>query len=78
VKTTISVSDDLFQAVERLARRTGKSRNQLFNEAVREYFARHATAEMTQAMDRVCAQLEPGPDKFTAATARRTLERVGW
>jgi len=34
MKTTISIPDDVFQAAERLARRTKKSRSQLFNDAV--------------------------------------------
>jgi predicted transcriptional regulator len=78
VKATISVSDDVFEAIERLARRTNKSRSQLFSDAVREYVARHAADEITEAMDRVCAEVEPGPDKFAAEAAKRTLERVVW
>ena len=78
MKTTISVSDDVFEAIERLARRTKKSRNQLFSDAVREYVARHAADEITEAIDRVCAELNPRPDKFAAEAARRTLERVVW
>jgi len=78
VKTTISVSDDVFAAIERLARHTKKSRSQLFGDAVREYVARHAAAEVTEAMDRACAELEPGRDKFAAEAARRTLEGVVW
>ncbi len=78
MKTAISIPDDVFQVAEQLARRTKKSRSQLFSDAVREYVARHAADEITEAMDRVCAELEPGTDKFTAAAARRTLQRVTW
>ena len=78
MKATISVSDDVFEAIERLARRTKKSRTQLFSDAVREYVARHAADEITGAIDRVYAELETGADKFAAEAARRTLERVVW
>ena len=78
MKTTISVSDDVFEAIERLARRTKKSRSHLISDAVREYLARHAADEITEAMDRVCAELEAGPDKFATESAKRTLERVVW
>ena len=78
MKTTISVSGDVFEAIERLARRTRKSRSQLFSDAVREHVARHAADEITDTIDGVCAEREPGPDKFAAEAARRTLERVVW
>jgi predicted transcriptional regulator len=78
VKATICVSDDVFEAIERLARRTKKSRTQLFSAAVREYGARHAAGEITGASDRVYAELETGPDKFAAEAATRTLERLVW
>ncbi len=42
MKTAISIPDDVFKVAERLARRTKKSRSQLFSDAVREYVARHA------------------------------------
>jgi metal-responsive CopG/Arc/MetJ family transcriptional regulator len=78
MKTAISIADDVFEVAEQFARRTKKSRSQLFSDAVREYVARHAGEEITEAMDRVCAELDPGPDEFAAEAARRTLERVAW
>jgi metal-responsive CopG/Arc/MetJ family transcriptional regulator len=63
---------------ERLARRTKKSRSQLFSEAVREYVARHAPDEVTDAMNRVCADLGDSRDEFVSAASRRILERVEW
>jgi metal-responsive CopG/Arc/MetJ family transcriptional regulator len=57
MKTAVSIPDDAFQGAERLARRTKKSRSQLFSDAVKEYVARHAPEDVTDAMDRVCAEL---------------------
>lgn len=81
MKTAISIPDDVFQVAERLARRTKKSRSQLFSDAVREYVARHAPDEVTEAMNQVCAQLgsKSGKDEgFVSAAARRVLERTEW
>ncbi len=61
-----------------MARRTQKSRSQLFSDAVREYMARHAADEITVAMDRVCAELGDPLDDFVARAASRLLERVEW
>jgi len=78
MKTAISIPDDIFKVAERLARRTNKSRSQLFSDAVREYVARHASDDITDAMDRVCAEVDPQPDKFTASASSRILKRAEW
>jgi metal-responsive CopG/Arc/MetJ family transcriptional regulator len=78
MKTAISIPDDVFQGAERLARRTKKSRSQLFSDAVREYVARHAPDDVTEAMDRVCAELEGPADRFVSTAASRLLERSEW
>jgi metal-responsive CopG/Arc/MetJ family transcriptional regulator len=78
MKTAVSIPDDVFAGAERLARRTKKSRSQLFSDAVKEYVARHAAEEVTEAMDRVCAGLEGSVDEFTSTAGRRILERTEW
>ena len=78
MKTAISIPDDVFKGAERLARRTKKSRSQLFSDAVREYVARHAPDEVTEAMNRVCDEVGDTRDPFVSAAARRILERVEW
>jgi metal-responsive CopG/Arc/MetJ family transcriptional regulator len=78
MKTAVSIPDDIFKGAERLARRTKKSRSRLYGDAVKEYLARHAPDEITEAMNRVCAELDEPTDKFVAAAARRILERTEW
>jgi antitoxin MazE6 len=78
MKTAVSIPDDVFKGAERLARRTKKSRSQLFSDALKEYVARHAPDDVTDAMDRVCAQLGNPADKFVASATRRILKRSEW
>jgi metal-responsive CopG/Arc/MetJ family transcriptional regulator len=78
MKTAVSIPDEVFDGAERLARRTKKSRSQLFSDAVREYVARHAPEYVTEAMDRVCAELGQPPDEFVSSAAQHTLERSEW
>ncbi|MDS4020575.1 MAG: hypothetical protein RKR03_08705 [Candidatus Competibacter sp.] len=79
MKTAISLPDKLFLAAERQAKRTRKSRSQLYAEALAEYLARHAPDEVTEAMDRVVERLdETRPDPLLAAAARRVFERAEW
>ena len=78
MKTTVSIPDDVFERAELLARRTKKSRSQLFSDAVTEYLARQAPEKVTDAMDRVCRELGRPKDKFVSSAARRVLERSEW
>ena len=79
MKTAVSIPDDVFQRAERLARRTRKSRSQLFSDAVREYVARHASDDVTEAMDRVCADLDQkAADGFVSTASRHVLEKSEW
>ena len=78
MKTAISIPDDVYQYAERLARRTKKSRSRLYGDALKEYLARHAPDEVTEAMNRACAELGETPDPFVSSAARRILERSDW
>ncbi len=78
MKTAISIPDEVFEAAERLAQRTRKSRSRIFSEALEEYVARHAPDHVTEAMDRLCAELGVQEDRFVAGASRRILTRSEW
>lgn len=79
MKTAISLPDDVFHAAERHAKRQGKSRSQLYSDALAEYLTRHAPDEVTEAMNGVLDRLgEPSSEPFVAVAARRVLERTEW
>ncbi len=78
MKTAISIPDLVFAKAERLARRTRKSRSRLYSDALEEYVARHGREEVTEAMNRVCAELGDSKDPFVETAARRVLERIEW
>ena len=79
MKTAVSLPDELFQAAERHARRSRKSRSRLYADAIAEYLDRHAPDEVTVAMDRVVDRLgDTAPDEFASRAARCTLERSEW
>jgi metal-responsive CopG/Arc/MetJ family transcriptional regulator len=78
MKTAVSIPDDLFEGAERLARRTKKSRSRLFRDALKEYLARHAPDQVTEAMDNALAELGATDDSFVSTSAQRILERSEW
>ena len=78
MKTAVSIPDEVFEKVERLARRGRRSRSEVYSAALREYVARHAPDEVTEAMNRVCDEADPDPDEFVRAAGRQLLERTEW
>ena len=79
MKTAVSLPDDLFAQVDRLARRSRRSRSEVYRAALREYVARHAPDEVTARLDAVVAEAgEPEADEFTGRAARRTLDSTEW
>ena len=79
MKTAISVPDDLFAKVDRLAKRSRRSRSEVYSAALREYVARHAPDEVTVGLDAVLAELgQPDAGDLTNTAARRTLESSEW
>lgn len=78
MKTAISLPDAIFRAAERQARRSQKSRSQLYADALAEYLSRHAPDEVTAAMNRVVDQLDQPRDPFIFAAAHSVLERSEW
>jgi predicted transcriptional regulator len=78
MKTAVSIPNDVFEKAERLARRMKRSRSQLFSNAVEEYVDRHAPDRVTEAMDKVCAEIGTEPNPFVSAASRRVLENSEW
>jgi metal-responsive CopG/Arc/MetJ family transcriptional regulator len=79
MKTAVSVPDHVYREAERHAKRTRKSRSQLYAEALAEYLARHAPDEVTDAMNAVVDRLgDDARDPVLGYAAHRTLARVEW
>ncbi len=78
MKTAISIPDDVFDEAERLAAELQTSRSQLYSRALLEFVARHAPDRVTEAMNRVIAEVGPEIDEFSQRAADRVLERVEW
>ncbi len=80
MKTAISVPDDVFERAERLARRAGRSRSELYSAALREYVARHEPDDVTAMLDRVVAEIGDSAEeaRFVEPTGRSVLAASEW
>lgn len=64
-----------------MARKTGMSRSQLYQQALGEYLLRRDTEALTRAMDDALADIadiEEQADPWLAQAARSTLRRSEW
>lgn len=80
MKTAVSIPDPLFEAADQLARRLGKSRSQLFAEALRAYLERHSDEAITRQINEI-VDADPDatrPDPGLAALQLETLRKVEW
>jgi metal-responsive CopG/Arc/MetJ family transcriptional regulator len=78
MKTAISLPDDVFKEAENYARRSRKSRSQLYAEALSEYLARHAPDEVTERMNSVCDRIGTEQESFISEAARRIMAKESW
>ncbi len=80
MKTAISLPDELFAKVERLVQAAGRSRSEVYADALRDYVARHAPDEVTASLNRVLEDSieSPAPSEFVTAAARRVLAATQW
>lgn len=79
MKVAVSIPDPIFEEAERLVRRLGTSRSEVYARALDAFAAAHAPDRVTEALDAAVEAVgEDGPDGFTRAAARRTLERSEW
>ena len=78
MKTAVSIPDQLFRRAEVLARRLGKSRSQVYREALADYVARREPAAVTDSLDELVEQLGSDSDEWATEAARRALERSEW
>jgi metal-responsive CopG/Arc/MetJ family transcriptional regulator len=78
MKTAISLPDDLFAAVDALARRFGVPRSRLVAEALAEYVAKHKGSRVTEQLDAVYSVEHSKLDEPMRRAGRRTVKRNDW
>jgi len=78
MKTAVSIPDDLFQRADELAQRLGKSRSQVYREALADYIWRREPDSVVAALNACADELASGRDPWTAAAASRALQRNEW
>ena len=80
MKTAVSLPDPLFEEADRLARQLGKSRSQLYADALRQYLERYRDEDITRRLNEIydaepeLAELDP----VLAAMQFMSLPKEEW
>jgi len=74
MKSAISITDPLFRAAERAAKRQKVSRSRLYAQALLEYFKRRQSKEITKALNKVYST---EPSELDPVLARLQSEAIG-
>jgi metal-responsive CopG/Arc/MetJ family transcriptional regulator len=79
VRTVISIPDDVFRAAERVAKRLGISRSELYTRALRRLLRSLEDDAIRDSYDRAYADAEtPTEARFRRTTAKRGLVSIEW
>lgn len=78
MKTAISIPDPIFRAAERVAKRKGMSRSELYARAVEALVRAEDEREITAQLDRLYAREPSGLDATLAGLPARAVEPEEW
>ncbi|MGI8411100.1 MAG: hypothetical protein ACR2QA_01090 [Solirubrobacteraceae bacterium] len=78
MKTAVSIPDPLFARADALAQRLGKTRSQVYQEALADYVARREPHAVTTALDDLVQELRPQIDPWLSAAASLALRGSEW
>lgn len=78
MKTAISVRDNLFQRVEKYAKKKNISRSQLFSEAAEEYLNKRENDDIKANLNEVYAEEDSSVDPVLFKMALMSLPKEEW
>ncbi len=78
MKIAVSIPDEVFEEAENLARHLKISRSELYSKALAEFVSHHSPDAVTDAFNRVCAELQEEPDPAFQRAGRKILENSEW
>lgn len=78
MKTAISIPDKEFESAEKLARRLGKSRSQLYTQALRSYLEMHDDELVQAALDKVYKETPSSIDPQLRSMQANSIDRSRW
>lgn len=78
MKVAVSIPNRVFDEAEQLARRLGKSRSELYADAIADYLEEHRAETITEQLNAVYASEPAEIDPVLTTLQEATLDPEGW
>lgn len=78
MKTAVSLPDETYESAEKLAKRLGKSRSELYALALNDYLSRNNDQLVRESLDRVYSQADSRLDPGLGAMQMKSLPKDAW
>lgn len=78
MKTAISIPDNVYNSAEKLANRLGKSRSQLYTQAISSYVAKHRKEAVTEKLNEVYSKENSALDEGLSKMQHKSLFKEEW
>lgn len=78
MKTAISIPDNVFESAERLARHLGKSRSELYTQAITNYLEKSDDRVVKELLDKAYLHNDSQLDSSISDLQARSITREKW
>ena len=78
MKTAVSIPDNVYASAEKLARRLGKSRSQLYAQALNNYLSKYQKEVITTKLNEIYLDNDSGIDPLLISLQARSLPKEDW
>jgi metal-responsive CopG/Arc/MetJ family transcriptional regulator len=78
MKTAVSIPDNVYASAEKLARRLGKSRSQLYAQALNNYLSKYQKEGITTKLNEIYLDNDSGIDPLLISLQARSLPKEDW
>ncbi len=78
MKTAISIPDNVYESADKLANRLGKSRSQLYTQAINSFIAKHQREGITEKLNKVYTTEPSNLDETLSKLQFSSLPKEEW
>ena len=78
MKTAISIPDNIFESAEKLAQHLGKSRSELYTQAINNYLEKNNESLVKELLDKIYINTDSQLDSSISNLQARSVSREKW
>jgi metal-responsive CopG/Arc/MetJ family transcriptional regulator len=78
MKTAVSIPDNVYTSAEKLAKRLGKSRSQLYAQALNSYLSKHQKEGLTAKLNEIYFDSDSKVNPLLIKLQTRSLSKEEW